>query len=1659
MSSAVLASLVIELAANVAGFESDLKRADSIFAANAKKMGAVANKAGVAIAAGIAVGATALTVMVKAAVDSADEINKFAQKSGLAVEKISALKYAAAQGGVEFNAFQSSVLKLEVAIAKAAGGSEKQVKAFKALGVNIESADGKIKSADQTLYDIADRFKGMEDGAAKTALAVSVFGKSGADLIPVLNGGSAAIRQMEERADQLGIVFSGNLASSSEVLNDRMDDMRQLVFGLAVQVAEKIIPAIAQMSEKFVEAALQAGTFKTAGENIGWVLQKVIEGAFLLKNAFDVVAASIRAIVTVSLSAFDSASKAVGAYTDYLKRAWEAIKNPFDNKTVIKEQIALFEELTAIQQNHVGEVKMALQGVEDEYNQSIMDMGDAIEMFDTQVTASGANTDKAAGSLVDYSGDAEEAAKKLEELQKEHSTFTKNLNALRAQLAGPIAQAYDEYNARIDDLQDKYDRGVITVEELTEAQVVYGEALSDTVTAIEDQMTATEQLISDLEFELELIGKTNEEREKAIVLRGLEADATDEQRARVGSLMDQIQSRVAQDDSSQQWAALWNNSIADVQDAFIGFIDGSTKNFEDFGDQLKQIAKKLLADLVRMFLTNSLNFTGGVSGGAGGGGFGGMLQSLFGGGGAGGAGAMAGALPWLGALGGIAAGINNPGNNAGASAARIGSYGVAGYVGGSLALGALGGATAAAGATAGAGLYATGSAIAGGAVSGGMAAASAIPVVGWIIAALALIDAVSGGKLFGTKYQTKGSTSTFNIGGANAGTASLTLQQERQAALFGGIRRRSVTKPATEEMARAAEELNRDLQETYQTYARGLDVVTDDLFTAAMRTVNKYDKKGKITSTKFFVDINGRSFEESTAELAATRLGAEAILAAVAKSIEDQAGALANTPILSPEDIGDMLVGDPGDIIREFEGRRFTMPDGDGGSGRTGTGAASQAAQAITNEVHRIAERWRDDANMLMEGAQFLYAAQSDFVRGVSILGEEGTLTQITDLAEELQAGEETLSQTYARLVAVTASFDRAIELAGVALDKTREEIVRFANDVAESAGGLDRATQLWDNFFRSFYSPEELLSNPLAGLQSSRTNLLEDLGIDTGVTTEQFRALFEEALPTLSADAVVQWLEAAEAIGNLIDAETQLRAVRMQMYEADQAFANFLAELQRGINGAELTQFEQDLADIEAGSADLIRNYTNLALASGRAAPSLEELGQVAMWSARQFDLAVKRLKTRIQDLYTQLAGTSLDRINSAIEELEASISFTGGSIDTIAGMNEDRYNQEIAYLQSLQQFRDSLMLSDLSTLNPFERLNESQSRYFDTLARARTGDAQAQAELQGVIQDYLREAQSFFGGVGVDYDAIFSRVMGDTQGLINMGPTSQPGGGGLGTVDLVPSQALLDLYAERDAMLVEQENAQRLQLAMEILNQIGELINRTGQDLFTVVAEMQIDLGEVISALGIDVMNLTATSVQQLGELAGTLDVQLSDLADHLEVSLGELSDSQSLINDAFEGTMDDLPDNLGDNLRPLFEAVEDATSEADANEALELLRSSVDLLAPEIRNQLAPYLGLDQVDEDPIIDAIDSGSALTVTAIQFGNALLQQILDAVAGEPPASVYQVSGTGKYNTSDDSAAIDAAATRIVAAIERSARTGAAVARVNEKFYSKDRTV
>lgn len=189
----------------------------------------------------------------KASFDFADSLNDISAQFGIAVSELSQLEGLAKLNGASFETLQKGYMKLSEAVSDAGAGSEEAVAKFKELGISVKDAEGNLKSTSQVFEELADVFKNSNTDANKMATALDLLGKSGRELIPLLNQGSDGIKQIKQELNNLGLVIQDSVAISIGTLGDTLDKLALKSKSTFSNLAAVVSPAFSALGELYLK--------------------------------------------------------------------------------------------------------------------------------------------------------------------------------------------------------------------------------------------------------------------------------------------------------------------------------------------------------------------------------------------------------------------------------------------------------------------------------------------------------------------------------------------------------------------------------------------------------------------------------------------------------------------------------------------------------------------------------------------------------------------------------------------------------------------------------------------------------------------------------------------------------------------------------------------------------------------------------------------------------------------------------------------------------------------------------------------------------------------------------------------------------------------------------------------------------------------------------------------------------------------------------------------------------------------------------------------------------------------------------------------------------------------------------------------------------------
>lgn len=291
-----LAKLVVKLEAQSSQLTAELQRAKKQVTRFDDDIARMAKRIGLGVTAAAAAATSGIGVLVKNSIDSADELSKLSQKVGIATDELSKLQYAAGLSGVESGSLQTALQRLSQSAVDAGHGTGEAAKAFNLLGVSAKNIDGTLKGNQALLLDLSDAFSRLPDGPTKTAAAIDILGRSGADLIPLLNGGAQGIRDMGAELQQLGGVVTPEAGRQAELFNDNLSRLKVAADGVANLVAKDLLSAFERSTGKLVNFAKEGDRVRVVADGITEAIKGVALAAAVVGESLAVTVRGVRAV-------------------------------------------------------------------------------------------------------------------------------------------------------------------------------------------------------------------------------------------------------------------------------------------------------------------------------------------------------------------------------------------------------------------------------------------------------------------------------------------------------------------------------------------------------------------------------------------------------------------------------------------------------------------------------------------------------------------------------------------------------------------------------------------------------------------------------------------------------------------------------------------------------------------------------------------------------------------------------------------------------------------------------------------------------------------------------------------------------------------------------------------------------------------------------------------------------------------------------------------------------------------------------------------------------------------------------------------------------------------------------------------------------------------
>jgi hypothetical protein len=269
----------VQILADGSQAKAEVREVDGIFGNLGRSAGeglsSIAGPATVAAAAVTAVAATAINAgqaffgLVNQAASYASVLFDATQKTGLAAETISTLKFNAEASGTALENVTNGAAKFAKVIGEADNGSSKAQKTLDLLGVTSHNLDEALNQAFSTIAK-------MPDGVDQLAAAQRAFGKSGADLIPLIKQMNGDLAGSVARAKELGIVFTEQDLKAADDFGDTLGFLGAQVKVLGSRFLLEFAPAITSGMQAASDGVSRHGKeIEAVLTNTGYVMRSI----------------------------------------------------------------------------------------------------------------------------------------------------------------------------------------------------------------------------------------------------------------------------------------------------------------------------------------------------------------------------------------------------------------------------------------------------------------------------------------------------------------------------------------------------------------------------------------------------------------------------------------------------------------------------------------------------------------------------------------------------------------------------------------------------------------------------------------------------------------------------------------------------------------------------------------------------------------------------------------------------------------------------------------------------------------------------------------------------------------------------------------------------------------------------------------------------------------------------------------------------------------------------------------------------------------------------------------------------------------------------------------------------------------------------------------
>ncbi len=209
------------------------------------------------------------------AAEFGEKMQMASTRTGMTVETLSVLHYAAALAHTDFDQLQGGVSKLAVNLESAAGGNKKMATAFQAAGIDAKTLAGESDGVDQAFKKLTVTLANTESASKRDALAKQLMGKAGVELVPVLMDVGARFGELSDGAEKAGVKMDALRAQRLAALDDELDKLQESIKGAGLAFTDGLAPGLIKVFDIISGGQSSENALQSWGENTAKIIARV----------------------------------------------------------------------------------------------------------------------------------------------------------------------------------------------------------------------------------------------------------------------------------------------------------------------------------------------------------------------------------------------------------------------------------------------------------------------------------------------------------------------------------------------------------------------------------------------------------------------------------------------------------------------------------------------------------------------------------------------------------------------------------------------------------------------------------------------------------------------------------------------------------------------------------------------------------------------------------------------------------------------------------------------------------------------------------------------------------------------------------------------------------------------------------------------------------------------------------------------------------------------------------------------------------------------------------------------------------------------------------------------------------------------------------------